>query len=265
MSQNSFGPHLPKPGYRTRWPKQALALLGRSPLALIALAGLGVLSLVMPLLISAALYWVDIPSETIRIVLLMMATPVLAGAMMFSIAIYLREDLGTALNPGHLNASFPSIMVIIFLINGGLLLLTQLLLPPSSEQVMVSGQETIGSVLFVLLGFLSQTMSSSIVAGAIYSPFLLAGVVGAGMQPKDVRHIDHTMRHRMYGLHLEIFISIVLLTALAGLLGPFGILVHAFILAWLYVAAREVIGGISKNTSREAQKQADPDAVPEAG
>lgn len=263
MSQDSFGPHFPEPGYRTRWPKQALALLGRSPLALVALAGFGLLSLAPSLLLGAVLNQADIPTGVLRIILNMTAVPALGLAMMICLAIYLREDLGTDLDPRRLGVSLPSVMTIIFLVNGSLLVVSMLLSSGTSDQVMTPGEETIGSALLILLAFLSTMMSASIVAAAIFSPFLLAGIVGAGMGLTEILQVDHAMRARMFGLHMEIFIFTILLTVLASLSGPFGVLVHAFALAWLYVVAREIIGGISKNSSRETREQVD--AVPEAG
>lgn len=274
MSQDSFGPHLPEPGYRKRWPKQALALLWRSPLALALLAGLGLVAILPPLGLVGILVWNDMPGAPARILLSMLASPLMAVVAMICTAIYLREDLDMTVDTAHVRRSLPGILILTFLINGALVLVHQLLssgfmdhvpTPPGSAVSSSAGADDMGRFLLALLSYLGGATSNALIAMAIYSPLLTGGVVGAGLQIGEVRKIDQAMRVRMFSLHLEIFFSVVLMTVVATTVGPFGVLVHAFILAWLYVAAREVIGGISKNTSRQTRRQPAPDALPEAG
>lgn len=271
MPQDNIRLHCPEPGHRRRWLKQALGLLWRSPLALVAFAGLGLLSMTLPFMVTWALEQIDASERAVALIPALLRMPVLVGPAMLAIAIYRRTDRGDPVNLRHLFASILPVFVIVLLINGVVVLGIHFLSWDPSDQVVAatepavgSGKTEVGKLLFILLVLLSIQSTLLLVCCAAYSPLLLGGVVGFWMRPGKVRQIDRALRAHAYVLYAEMFAFILLFSICAFLLGPFGVLIHTYTLAWLYVAARELIGGISKNSGRETLDQAADDAEPKA-
>lgn len=261
MSRNALGPHVPKPGYRKRWARQALALIYRTPFALVVLAVFGVIAMMPGYLVGGVALEMTPdtlflnPGDLVRLV----AVPFLTPVMMLTIALFMREDLRISLSDIHLWSAIGPAVAVTTLINTLVILVIALL--PDSQSAAEFASDTPGStsmaqVALLLLQGLCLILPSAFVAHAIVSPLFLAGLVGAALSVRELRELDRIFMMRQRRLHFEIYITIFALALFSVFLGPLAVIVHLYILAWHYVAVREIIGGISENKEHVRETQA---------
>jgi len=245
----SLGPHTPKSGYRQRWMRQAGALMLRAPLTLVVLlVGSALLSIPAAAITALARISLGVDLPTAALLMDIFSVPAVVAPLVLATALLLKADLDQPSAWADLWPVIRSGTVVAFLINGVILLVTTLIFdnPEPGDSAQAVFPES-GGIFFAIAFLGKSALQNALIVCSIYSPFLLAGMLCARVSRSEIRAMDLIFRRQNHAIHMEIFFTLVLLAILSLLMGPLGYFVLAYAAAWVYVATREVIGGISEN------------------
>lgn len=246
-------PFRPEPGWQTRWPLQAGALLLRMPLQIACLGGL---FLVLGLLEA----WIF---QAVRgffgAVLLLSALSCLGAVLVGLLVVLLLEaDGGNRPSSDALKAS-DGYLAAVFLVTSAFLTLSLVIFvlpavaagmpPPLARPVQDPASETLWAG--VRLGL------NAIMAGIVVNPLWAVLVPALGLGLREASAGARGMLIRMPDVLLPIlFITVIACigaTRLPAILS-FGALIA--LVAWLYVAAREIFAGIGRNAPANGARTA---------
>jgi hypothetical protein len=239
----SSGPYAPEEGWQTRWVIQAAGLLVRSPVTIIigilAMSFMGILESIVGSFTTGIWGYAARSPFTAAIAMLV---PVLISA---SLAIH--EGHGIADKDDIKKALF-TLMKIVFLLEAVLVvvaialtvnkvsLVSGVKLPDRSQidLAMASGVAAVVSGMFTTL---------------IFNPLWSVLVTQIPMDFSQIRMTGHQMIRKSFSAWSAlIFVMMISSQATLLLPAPAGMAVMIFVCVWLYVAAREIFGGISSNS-----------------
>jgi hypothetical protein len=124
------------------------------------------------------------------------------------------------------------------------------------------GALPVGEITFYSLVASNTGMAGTLV-GMVWSSYLLFPLLqGLGGTWREAKAFDQQMRMKMPAVHWHLFMML-LLTVLATVTLPIiNILIFHYLMAWLYVATRELAGGISENSTETAKAPTEAVANP---
>ena len=246
----SIGPKAPEDGWLKRWPAQAAGLLLGYPLAIIV--GLAAI-----LLVSAIGAWLS-PMGTgfFGIILVISVMGALGTLVPLAVTATLSLSEGYGVIPaGDRGAAIRQIVTATFLMASVTTTLGLLML---LYQIHVAGGALLPDAmprppedLFLLRG--ANAVVRGAIAVMIFNPLWLGFALQLPMDFSQVRMSSTLFMQKAFMPWLTIilvtFLVAEVVMQLPAVLAP-GLLI--FYSAWLYVAAREVFGGISHNTIEQA-------------
>jgi len=252
-------PHTPAKGWATRWSVQASELLLRvfpSFLCVVVLAHLVFGYAVVGVLRS------DVPPEWLEYVLTAIATVVFPAYLFWITHALMRAD---GHRPAMPLASLESVRGIarFAAVEVGFALARMArrsLVPdvvPAASAAPPGASGLVEAVSWMFGSAMSSLLLTVMVVGCLWP----AVFVSTGTR---VGTFYFTVLPRMIARNPMVTVTTALVTVVGSVLPvvsmPFWIthLVHAFLLAWLYVGAREVFGGVSENGRKEAKAAAAP-------
>ncbi len=244
------GPYLPRPGWGSRWVRQAADLCLRSPAAL-AITGAAFFAIGIVATETVNLYGLGV------LLSLVLALSGCAGAasMMAVHAILMREDGYSGLDIGDLGPRISGVMPIILGVNlviaSSISLLVWAILSPNISPVMLGGPEDPSDVLTIfgaVHGMGALGISNGMIASIIIMPLWLATATCMGMGADEASAVDYSMTGDVRRILRTIFLVLLVWCAVVGIV-PWYVAIPGtlFVNAWTYVAAREIFGGISEN------------------
>lgn len=243
----SGGPYAPEDGWQTRWVKEAFRVLTRAPLAMVVILG--------GIIVLAAI------TDAVRpfshgLVIYMIASIVLCvmASVLLSLASWLLAK-SENLNIGwdDFVASAKSFSIFVFVVQTCVMGLSVALHLYNMNMVGSAGiplpmrsQED----LFLQKGI--SPFASAFLAGLIANPLWAAICACQPMKFTAMQMATMLMRRKCHNS----FMAIMLVSFMAGLStlvvsSALGILIIIFLTAWLYIAAREIFGGIAKGKETE--------------
>jgi len=247
-------PHTPEPGWLRRWTVQSFQLLPRmgagALLMAVAAWGIGGLALLAEEALTAWMGDTRLVQDVVRTAGAALGVPVLLAA----IALFAQGDRGDAPDWAHLRAASLRGVRTVFLIGVALqaFVITLLgawgapgrpllevvgLLAGDVHPVLGAfsiGTDVLGSALLLLACFI----------GVVAAPL----VVGMGAGWGEARLFDTRFRSKIPRVHRALWWIVVVGTVTSSLSGVLlGFAVLFFLTLWLFVAAREIVGGIRSN------------------
>lgn len=239
-----LGPHLPQEGWGTRWLQQAAELLLRGPDVLLASAIsvfivglLGWSALQAMAAISPLSLW-----SKVLVVSCLAAVSAVPTLAIFNLLMGLD---GRGLRRwGELIVEARQPALFAFLINAVMMTLALTVVPPLDSSPSAPPSGAVAQVFRI--GIRGQT---ALLASLIMiNPLWIAAIPQVGLAPAQARFSGTRMISGMFPIWLSISMVTMVVSVLV-LRANFipGILGYAFLLCWLYVASREIFGGIDEN------------------
>ena len=243
------GPHPPKEGWLTRWPIQAGALLLRCPLAsMIGLCGVLICAVIIDVFVGLLLEFLsDHVSENISLVLV--SVPGVCVPVAICACLAISEGYGTVSRSDLMNG-LRNILLFVFVV---LFFVAIIVIFTFSEPVL----NQVGMNLFFSRGV--SSINAAIVATTGINVFWIPLVAQMPMSMKHVYLSGDQIRSGQQFLFPWIMMYFMILVS-----ALFAVFTHVFIsipvmifsIAWLYVAGREIFGGISENRAPVAETDA---------
>lgn len=256
MTMNA-GPYLPKAGWQKRWLVQALQLAGRAPAALAVLIAGAIL--LGGLTIGMALLLVRPNTPAIAIQAIMSVTAICALPLRLFIGnLLLRADARGWRSPSDIMDSSRSVLPVVVGMEVAMLAVSALL---GSLNAASAGTGTAPSISAIeaALGLGVAALCSLEMTMWVWSVLWVGALPALHVGTGEAYAMDSALRQKSVRFWLALmaiqFFVRSFVLALPTLLG-LGLLFVSF--AWIYVAAREVLGGIDDNGIEEVA------AVPQA-
>lgn len=269
------GPHLPKKGWFTRWSKQAVALVFRSPEAVVATAGLSFIVAILTMVLTLSQEAIGLSREMTLTISGLVLTPVFLAASAIIMNRIMIADLGKGWSMseavGVTKTLLPRVMYYALMLAIFSVVLDVLLPSPAEVANSTTGDASSSEargdaslqfnpggwagLFIVMLQVGGAEILSIFLPLALLHPFALSAVMGGAMGEREVRHNDAMLKVKSFSVHTQLFFAVIFLP-LAGILFPgiFAIFFTPFAIAWMYVGGREVVGGIDSNGKVEEQK-----------
>jgi hypothetical protein len=237
------GPHIPERGWERRWPLQALDLAFAAPAAMaVLIAGVFALGLLSTLAVSA------LPSRW---------TMVLVGALSAAAAVpvivvvhgfLLQADGHGRQSISDLLRKSRSAMAPVFLVHSAM---AAIFLRSHGVGTTPPAQDVIEAVFAAGM----QSVLSAHVALTLINPLWIPLIPGFGFSLREAAFASTRMVAKMLPVWMTICLAISLVGNLAlSMPAMVGVPLILLLVAWTYVAAREIFGGISQNgTLRDAR------------
>ena len=234
------GPHAPKQGWQTRWAKQAASLLMQSPLTIIIgfcgiLACALINNILMQLLPGLAGY---IPAASI--------TAAMGGLVPIAIcaSLGISEKYGIA-NQSQVISAIKTFVIAVFTINSILVTIAIIILLSGTKPEIPPESKTQAEIfLYGGIRAISAALFTNLPINALW-------VVLATQMPTPLNQLRISNFHMMqkcFQPWLAIMLVIMLVAQLNLFIPPLAAMAALiFLSAWLYVAGREIFGGISSN------------------
>ncbi|MFG6080458.1 hypothetical protein ACEUZ9_001062 [Paracoccus litorisediminis] len=261
------GPHLPKPGWLLRWSRQALALVFRTPVGMLVFGGAALIATVPTvalLFVSSTLF--DSADAGLRIGRVI-SVPFAIFAISIGMNQIMHADIGQSKGLTKLARD------IVPVIKGATAFALVMMLMVWALQALgtygAKGDDHVGGSTVVtendlpglmITGFaivLSHILDA-ITPAILWAAFSIPAAVGLGLTGAEILEMDRQLRMKSQLLAMQIFMVMVSLPLLVILLpSPLALPGSFFVVAFLYVGGREVIGGIDGNgkPAEEAESQ----------
>lgn len=232
------GPYAPRPGWALRWPRQALGLAFATPAAFALLLGASLVIGGVSLGLALAL-----PGLWALILIIAGATALSAWPLLSIFTMILRRDGHSPLPAGQIRALARPLAMTGYL--GTVVIVTLgIYLFPARE----AGAPAVQEPASLILGLGLRGVMTLIVTATWISPLWVAAIPGVGLDLAAARHGSH----RLVRIAPAAWSTLSFGTILAG-----SVVVHLpfalsalwvyLLICWLYVAAREIYGGIHEN------------------
>lgn len=237
--------NIPKAGWQIRWIKQAAALLLRHPLpSAFFFAAISANGFLTSLLLGL------FPSLMGSVLVCAMTTAFGALICVYFMSLLLKTEgyavveRSDIIGPAKQIAAASFVISSIYMTAAAVVVVWRIsndLLPDSN---LAAPQDP--SIAMLALG--QHSILSSIVAFMCINPFWPALIPSLGVNLSGSTHLNMRFMGRARSIWLAVFF-VILVTALSSLALPFliSVALTTLLLAWLYVAAREIFGGISSN------------------
>ena len=241
------GPHAPKKGWLIRWPVQAGVLLLRYPLvSLIGLCGVLVCSAVM----DVSFYILsDILSRdfSILISIVLASIPSVCVPIVTCACLVMSEGYGVA-GRSDIMEGLRNILVFILIFTCFTAILSLVIMP------VIMPDESAGffirnrSEMDIFLRKGLSSIFKVVMYTFTFNIFWIVLVTWTPMTWKQINLTGKQVLNNMISVWLMIFLVTVVINLLPLVLHAFIIVpMMIFFFTWLYVAAREIFGGISEN------------------
>jgi hypothetical protein len=251
---STISPHTPEPGWMRRWTLQSLQLAPRMGAAAVLLVAgvwvVGALGLVAEQALSGPLGDSRLVQDGARVLATTLAVPVLLSMA----ALFVQGDRGQTPDWAHVRALVPTGMRIVLVVALCIQIFVLTLLGgwgDPSRPFLDHLDPWSGAVLplAVAAGVLGVDLVAASLAVVGFSGVLsIPLVVGMGTGWEQAGIFDRQMRAKLPGVNRALWWILVGAAITAVLSGPIvGFAVLFFLALWLFVAAREIVGGIRSN------------------
>jgi hypothetical protein len=263
-------PHTPEPGWLRRWTVQSLQLAPRMGAAA-ALMAAGVWVVGAVLLLAESVLGVALgDSRLVQDGARTLATPLALPILLSMVALFIQGDQGQRPDWAHVGALLPKGMRMALIVAAGIQIFVLTLLggwndpgrPFLDNLGLLPGAEIPLALAAGVVGvdLLASTLAIASFVGVLAVPL----VVGMGVGWDQAALFDKRMRAKMPRVNRALW-SILLGAAITAVVaGPLvGFVVLFFLVLWLFVAAREIVGGIRSNGTQRATSP-EPQVQPSA-
>jgi len=259
---SAMEPITPEPGWHSRWLIQAFTLLPRSPLALlvtlIGAVGAGLFSLlpVVPLIAAGI-----IPPGYYQILFVPLATTIFLFPVLISMALFFHADQGEGPGLPSVTEAFRSLVrrtALVATIFALLFYLPSAALEGSQDITWGSSNGPadnwqLRNILYGSVILTTVVWEHFIITCGWISLLMIPLSLGLRFGMQDVLAFEGLIQRRLLRVRLYLYflaLVIILVVSMAPLLCP---LLFHYYLAVLYVAARELGGGIRQHGRQETQ------------
>lgn len=249
-------PHTPEPGYLWRWSKQAFLLMTRRPDALLLLAGGMLLGGIAAFISFSVLHFANAPASiqmsAIFTLPLLLCLPAIVGTTSMFFYADTGEGPSIADTWRVIKTAGKHAAVIVFVVNLIIALLLGIETESLSEDATISSlpynMSSVGDALIIaglvmgsagVMGYIMYLAWSTM----IIVPFLL----GMGGTHRDAEVFDRKLRKIAPSVRHSIFIVCAVVAFICFNFKILWLPLFYYLLAFLYVAARELVGGIREN------------------
>jgi hypothetical protein len=241
----SAGPYQPEPGWETRWIKQALGLLAASPDAVSRfLFSVFALSVASPFVAAA------FPGLVGHVLATSLVSSGGAFLAIWVISALMRSEGYPTVSKTEMTPGRNDFLSAVFLVNTVIVTISVMMYLSRA----LSGADPVSaslpekSLLDVMLWSGLFPVHSALVAGIVLNPLWVALIPAQGYRFDAARITQMKMATRIKGVWAAICVVLLVFANVSMVLpGALALVLTIVLIAWLYVAAREIFGGITSN------------------
>lgn len=266
----TLGPHIPKSGWLLRWTLQASELVFRSPGGMLVFGGIALLASLPTIAMIAIMNEAGAKGLAAYHAADLIAVPLSIVTMAMGLNQVMHADLGEARAIRKLMANSLPVIKNATVISFVLTMLSMAVAGPvvgvlqevnGSPQGMAPPVNDLKAI-DEILHFMTNSAFRGLTAACIFSLFSLGAIVATDMTGPEMSAMSAAFTAKARLLHVQIFtVYVVLVMTLAMLPAIVALPAGYFLLAFIYVSAREVIGGIDGNGKRQESATANDRTV----
>lgn len=247
----SAGPYQPEPGWETRWIKQALSLLASSPDAVSKfLFGVLALGAVSPVLTFA------FPGFVGHVLATSLISAAGAFLAIWVISALMRSEGYPTVSRTDMICGRNDFLSGVFLVNTVIVTVSVViyLSRVSAGAAPVSASLPEKALFDMMIWSGLFPVHSALVAGIVLNPLWVALIPAQGYRFDAARFTQMKMATRIKGVWSAICAVLLIFANVSMVLpGSLSLVLTIVLIAWIYVAAREIFGGITSNNVQSAK------------